>query len=1165
MSNAPRLDHTQEVRFAVVMYGGLSLAIYMNGVAQEMLRLVRATAPDGQRGDFARTDIKGTERVYRKLGQMLRRGQAHKRLSELKEDGSDSILTRFVVDVISGTSAGGINGVFLAKALANEQDMDELKKLWVEEGDFGQLLNDRKFFSKLAPPTQSLFDGQYLYGKLLDALDGMETPDSTDTNKEPAVKSSLVEELDLFVTATDVSGLTLPLRLANEVVYERRHRNVFHFVYTTPYASGDSRNDFSRRHNPFLAFAARSSSSFPVAFAPMRLGDVDDPVRASDFYQAIREKMREKKLVAEDGQFTSADADWRKFYADYVSGRVHKSDKDKEHEHTFPKRAFADGGSLDNKPFSYATDTLLRRRADVPVDRKLIYVEPDPKNPDREPDFDADVDVLKNTLTALAPTVSTETIREDIQRILDRNRLIERLNQVTEEVDEDVAAWRQAKNKELAAPLKGDVWANMGLDEMIALKGIAYGGYYRLKLAALTDELASIVVDAANFEGGSDEFVAIRYFVRAWSEERYAPGRTPAPGRLSQNRFIMDFDLSYRLRRLNFLRCKIDEYSCLDAECLTKKLQGRLEPVALADVAGQLEAFRSALGKAQKALSNVYLSLLQTQRRYHRRAGDGASHPLSGLIHDTGLNSDLLIELLNKPTEEERLKQARDFLHTQQQTMDAFNKIGEQITKDFSETTKKASYDCENILGGLWVCENIAGSLWGVESSEAALAARELLWQYYQGYEDYDMVAFPIMYQTGIGETDIVDVVRVSPYDATSLIDLEAEEKRGDSGRRKLGGVALGHFGAFLDQTWRENDIMWGRLDAAEIIIKTLLPVPEGDEERKAERDSLIKEAQKEILKEEVLPKGDKELRGEYVAALVDLSAGLSVKKTIKKLRAQMARSPDGSPELKKILDTCIGEDGLLDYFKRDYEVNHNLEAQGTVRLFARSSRVIGRMLEVLAEKHRVDSKRITWVTRLGQIFWGLVEVAVPGSFGNLFLRHWIKLLYAFEAFLIVGGLALLDSGMQRFGLLALAVTGATHVTVKVLGDYMSRGRLKFLRALGGVGFVLVAALLITSMVLGFDELLAIFKLRERFAGLPWVQSLAEWRPVAWLVGLPEDWRALALTGVVAGIVAPVVILLKGGKEALVSLWRWLGGPRKKMGAQSKSQAAPRAKSQLKR
>lgn len=35
----------REIRLAVVMYGGVSLAIYMYGVAQELLNLVKATAP----------------------------------------------------------------------------------------------------------------------------------------------------------------------------------------------------------------------------------------------------------------------------------------------------------------------------------------------------------------------------------------------------------------------------------------------------------------------------------------------------------------------------------------------------------------------------------------------------------------------------------------------------------------------------------------------------------------------------------------------------------------------------------------------------------------------------------------------------------------------------------------------------------------------------------------------------------------------------------------------------------------------------------------------------------------------------------------------------------------------------------------------------------------
>ena len=48
---ASDFDVTNEIRFAVVMYGGVSLAIYMNGIAQELLHLVRSTARKGWEGD----------------------------------------------------------------------------------------------------------------------------------------------------------------------------------------------------------------------------------------------------------------------------------------------------------------------------------------------------------------------------------------------------------------------------------------------------------------------------------------------------------------------------------------------------------------------------------------------------------------------------------------------------------------------------------------------------------------------------------------------------------------------------------------------------------------------------------------------------------------------------------------------------------------------------------------------------------------------------------------------------------------------------------------------------------------------------------------------------------------------------------------------------------
>ena len=147
-------NELREVRFAVVMYGGVSLAIYINGVAQELLNMVRATAPntaDDDKADkalLADVELTGSLAVYRKLGQFLLQRPKLAEAAEPDAQGNpkppsrEAIRTRFVVDVISGTSAGGINGIFLAKALARNQGMEGLKRLWLTEGDLAKLLND---------------------------------------------------------------------------------------------------------------------------------------------------------------------------------------------------------------------------------------------------------------------------------------------------------------------------------------------------------------------------------------------------------------------------------------------------------------------------------------------------------------------------------------------------------------------------------------------------------------------------------------------------------------------------------------------------------------------------------------------------------------------------------------------------------------------------------------------------------------------------------------------------------------------------------------------------------------------------------------------------------------------------------------------------------------
>src|SRR5262245_21085329 len=62
----------REVRFAVVMYGGVSLAIYIHGVARELFHLVQSTARQSSgQAVVERKDLEGAEGVYRKLSQLL--------------------------------------------------------------------------------------------------------------------------------------------------------------------------------------------------------------------------------------------------------------------------------------------------------------------------------------------------------------------------------------------------------------------------------------------------------------------------------------------------------------------------------------------------------------------------------------------------------------------------------------------------------------------------------------------------------------------------------------------------------------------------------------------------------------------------------------------------------------------------------------------------------------------------------------------------------------------------------------------------------------------------------------------------------------------------------------------------------------------------------------
>ena len=65
---APENLFAQEVRFGVVMYGGVSLAIYINGVTNELYEMACATPKAGDQRSSGKT-----RDVYRKASFLLQR------------------------------------------------------------------------------------------------------------------------------------------------------------------------------------------------------------------------------------------------------------------------------------------------------------------------------------------------------------------------------------------------------------------------------------------------------------------------------------------------------------------------------------------------------------------------------------------------------------------------------------------------------------------------------------------------------------------------------------------------------------------------------------------------------------------------------------------------------------------------------------------------------------------------------------------------------------------------------------------------------------------------------------------------------------------------------------------------------------------------------------
>ena len=808
VSGDPRCEYTQEVRFAVVLYGGVSLSVYINGITQELLSLVRATAPatratprDLGVGVLDRNPA-GTEAVYRRLGQLVTLGGVNPD-APTDRDHCGPVTTRFVVDILSGTSAGGINAIVLAKALANDATtIDQIRNLWICQADIGLLINDRSSVSgtnlTLEEPPVSLLNSERMYLRVFEALHKMDP--ASDLQPGKVQDSHLVDELDCWITATDLRGLVLPIKLDDEIVQEPRYKNVFRLIYRSAYSSGDAEdvtNHFLQEYNPFLAFAARCTSSFPFAFEPMQLGDIDECIARSEFAGAYPSA-------------PSAEERYAKLIETYAKSNP-----------SFRIRSFGDGGILDNRPFSWATATLARRRADIPVARHLLYLEPAP-----DP-LVADVSARPDALETVAMSFNLprrDSIREDIERIRERNDQLEWLVRATQVVD-------LVSPAEL--PLPEPDWSSKPLADLVVERGLQWASYHRLNVLQTLDDLSSLVVELLGATAASDTQVAMRALMQAWFERAYesdavhAIPDAAAPPLRTQASFLLRFDLGFRLRRVFFLDDRIETFLRQSDNDLTTDIAA-LPGLGVAD--GWQPAFRSALRGLKPGLNDILVELRRLGRAL--RKPDGAQNAAVEAVRIAvgfGTLDDLTgIVLQGTRTPDQTLQRARIIAKKS-----GVVSVVTALTDAIAARAEGPLIDAAGQLGELLNAPP------GPVGEQLALA---VMTRYRDTFESYDAVLLP-MARAGVGESGHVEIMRVSPSRARRLVDQA-------TGRRKLAGTQFGHFGGFLAKSWRLNDMMWGRLDAAERLIDTIVPVESEFPDREEVVTKLVKEAHLAILQE---------------------------------------------------------------------------------------------------------------------------------------------------------------------------------------------------------------------------------------------------------------------------------------------------------------------------
>ncbi|KHK91493.1 patatin-like protein [Novosphingobium malaysiense] len=540
----------KELRIALVCYGGISLAVYMHGVTKEIWKAMQAS-----RAHWSdEPDPPGSAGVYLRLLRRLEYGS--------------NVRLRLLTDIVAGASAGGINSVFLAQAIHSGRSLEPLTELWLECADVDILLDPEarpwsraaKFWAtplvtyllhrpgnvvsaSVAPETRAEvreklsrlirsrwfeppFSGIGFSRLLCRAFMAMENSEA----QRPLLPER--HRLDLFVTATDFKGHLEALHLHSpQLVLESEHRLTVDFHAAAPAEGGNSLAPI-----PELVFAARSTASFPGAFPPLQVSEID-------------------RLVSEK------EADWTEraaFLKRIMPEHLRRGEIDSV--------SLIDGSVLVNAPFSDAMSALRDRPATREVDRRFVYIDPtpDPVGPKARKDTRAP-GFFSVILGSLSSIPREQPIRDNLEALerdsREKGALRSIVRALRPEIEETVEKlFGHTLFLDRPTPKRLAAWRTKAQQAALEQAGFAYHGYAQVKFSSIVTMMGRMVMEAAP-ELGLPNAAPIRERLFAHLEsigiDRMEGLRdSKSPAMIS---FFRTHDLAFRIRRLRLLARRVTQ------------------------------------------------------------------------------------------------------------------------------------------------------------------------------------------------------------------------------------------------------------------------------------------------------------------------------------------------------------------------------------------------------------------------------------------------------------------------------------------------------------------------------------------------------------------------------------------------------------------------------